>query len=185
MDEARLLKEQDTELEKDLERVKFDYGISAAQIDAFTNIFEAIDLEKDRELSPLEIEGAMDMLDLGITVEDMKVLYRKVDSTMSGIDLANFIRLILSTPKFANGSSKNLTSSLLRRGNSHMDSSHSMTFWHSMKKMMGFKLSQHDREDEAARTLQRLWRRHRAQVVAKQELATRRMRRTGKGVIDI
>ena len=181
MDEARILKDEDTNLEKELQAIKNETGISNAQVRAFTNIFDAIDLEKDRELAPMEIEGAMDMLDLGISVDEMKVLYRKIDPTMSGVNLANFIKLVLMTPKFKEFVKKNHTSFMVKRMSSTVGKGpHTMTMWHQVKKLLGLRLSQHDKEDEAARILQRLWRRHQAQRVARQELATRRLRHTGK-----
>ena len=100
MDEARAMKEEDYKMEVQLSEIRAKHGLTQDQVKAFTNIFDAIDLENDRELSPAEVEGALEMLELGVTVDEMKLLYKKLDPEMKGIHLADFIRLIMMTPRY-------------------------------------------------------------------------------------
>ena len=100
MDEARIMKEDDNKMEVQLAQIRAKHGLTPDQVTAFTNIFDAIDLENDRELSPAEVEGALEMLELGVTVDEMKLLYKKLDPEMKGIHVADFIRLIMMTPRY-------------------------------------------------------------------------------------
>lgn len=231
------MKDHDKLIEDELEKIKEETGITDSQVRAFINIFESIDLEKDRELSPLEIEGAMDMLDLEISVEEMKVLFRRLgkcsfdfvcycyhvytciypmsneldsahfcltieithsfnhphtndiqyqhhffffffhnylilDPELKGIHVANFIRLVLMTPKYIKKVASNHASFLLHKQKSRKDVStgRQKTFYHRMKEFLGFGLSEEDKREDAALVLQRYWRKHVAKKVAKEQM---------------
>lgn len=126
MDEARIMKEEDNKMDIQLAHLRAKHGLTQDQIGAFTNIFEAIDLENDRELSPAEVEGALEMLELGVTVDEMKLLYKKLDPEMKGIHLADFIRLIMMTPRYIKTSVVGRTNLILREKSAHMSGKSNM-----------------------------------------------------------
>ena len=115
MDEARVANALEKDEDMDLLKLKKERGLTTAQIHAFRGIFNSIDLEKDNELSPAEVEDALGLLELDITPEEMKVIFKKLDPEMKGIHLSNFIKMVLMTPKYKASASTQYITQLLKK----------------------------------------------------------------------
>jgi voltage-gated sodium channel len=103
MDEAREARNKTVKVEAELLALRKERGISQKQVNSFQKIFNTIDIEKDGLLAPDEVEMALGALNLDVDATEMRALYMKVDPTMSGIGCADFIRLVLMTPKYIQG----------------------------------------------------------------------------------
>ena len=158
MDETRDIQKADEVSQKEIDKIVQEHGLTLSQINAFKSIFETIDLEKDKELTPEEIELALPALDLGISSDDMKVLFYKLDPTMKALDASKFIRFILMTPKYVQIASSEKISSLLRKKIKKRFLQNISFFNGSLYNDLDEQKGLSIRELEAAIKLQRAWR---------------------------
>lgn len=100
MDEVREQNEVKEILWQELEEMEEEWGVTMKQLRAFQSIFHMIDQEGDGLLNLDEMETALDMLNLEVTPIQLKRLYNVLDENGQGIHCANFVRLILMTPKY-------------------------------------------------------------------------------------
>lgn len=171
MDEARESNEIKELLLEEMEQMEEDFGITMKQLGAFKQIFHMIDQEGDGLLTHAEIEMAMDLLKLDVTPAEMRRLYVMLDPSMQGMHCANFVRLILMTPKFLKLSTSRRALMKLRKDEAR--------FEHKMKRhpfglfiLFWRKCFRSDRalQEKAAIMLQRNWRRRQLDKKFRQEV---------------
>jgi voltage-gated sodium channel len=103
MDQAREAQKKDEKIELHLKACALERGLEPAQVAAFREVFEMLDLDKGGTIEEDELVIGLKAIGQEMEPYEIQELMRKVNPEGDGINVVGFIKFMCLTPKYKEG----------------------------------------------------------------------------------
>jgi voltage-gated sodium channel len=172
MEEAKEAKDLEMQREQELADYAAETGLTNAQIEAFKEVFQMLDLDGEGVISDEELKIGLGSIDMHLSDQEITDITNLVDKNDEGLDLAKFIRFMFKTPKYAPGAAAASIAFKIKQKelkSTKKPWSHKVWRW-IVQKLPFLETRDAELEHEAALILQDAWRRKLAKRAAALEI---------------
>lgn len=176
IEEAQSQKTAELQRQKDIDRFADMQGLSKAQIRAFQEVFNMLDVDKSGVIIEEEIHIVLTAIGMHLSDHEIEEILNIVDKDYEGLDLFKFMHFMYRTPKYAEGAAAvSVVRRMKRKQEKSMEVSWKKRLWRKVLLCFPFfDLEDIELQQEAAVMIQDFWRCKRAKRLAAAVLEEKR-----------